>query len=616
MKKYFLLAAAAATVLAVSCNKEKEQPKVDPTPGTEIEDNTPQPILFGSNVADVKAPITKAAIEKTGEGKGWSDSDLLFIYGFSVTSTGAPDFSKDPIIDNVGAKAPGQTAAANERTAFTGDHDAIYVYKDATAKEYFYYGEDVYNFYGYYVGSADDNPQPTKTTDAVTLNLTLDGTQDIMLGKTDKFADYIAANPTGLSLEKVYSEVSARKNVKPDLLFQHQLARFKFEAKYGGPVPANAANIKIDTIGIYAHTKGVLTIVNTDEEKIGLDTLQTGNVRDTLFLKDKTGAEISNVAINNTFQQVGESIMVIPEGSSTEHAKYTMYVGVTQTDGTVTHHELRPYTIDFDALVDKDGNPILNKYAEAGKMYVVRLVIYGFEKIEMTVSLEDWEYGGETEIDPDQDPRPVPVINITNPADLNNPLKLMVGAAEPYAIAATASYLAPNALEPTDIASSALKYGTTNKKIATVSVDGKITAVKPGECKVYVYVEADENNKYQGALKAIDVVVLPIPVFAGLPAAITTDNVNTAPYTTVAVFSTCQYGTTPADVDAGDISIEVKDSSQQLVTTGFTLNNDKTITVAAGTTAGAYSVTLKVAGKADTYSPASANPFTITVVNQ
>lgn len=502
MKKYFLLAAAAATVLAVSCNKEKEQPKVDPTPGTEIEDNTPQPILFGSNVADVKAPITKAAIEKTGTDKGWSDSDLLFIYGFSVTSTGAPDFSKDPIIDNVGAKAPGQTAAADERTAFTGDHDAIYVYKDATNKEYFYYGEDVYNFYGYYVGSAAADPQPTKTADAVTLDLTLDGTQDIMLGKTDKFADYIAANPTGLSLEKVYSEVSARKNVKPDLLFQHQLARFKFEAKYGGPVPANAANIKIDTIGINAHTKGVLTIVNTDEEKIGLDTLQTGNVRDTLFLKDKAGTQISNVGITSSFAQVGESIMVIPEGSSTEHAKYTMYVGVTQTDGTVTHHELRPYTIDFDALVDKDGNPILNKYAEAGKMYVVRLVIYGFEKIEMTVSLEDWEYGGETEIDPDQDNRPVPVFTFTAP---NPEQTLNLNVAATQQITVSAKYTALNAAEPTDIASDAIKYGTTNKKVATVSAGGLITAVKPGDCKVYVYVEADANNKYQGALKAIDV---------------------------------------------------------------------------------------------------------------
>lgn len=637
MKKYFLLAAAAATVLAVSCNKEKNQPKVDPTPGTEIEDNTPQPIRFGVSTVEVKSPITKAAIENT---TAWpeinSQPQKLYIYGFQLNN-GTPTITADAaILNNVEANAP---------TTLPGEdgnqRKSIYVQTAGGDKYYYGTNGEVYNFYGYYGGTA--TIAPTIAESAVTASVTIDGSQDIMLATTDKFADYIHANSPAVSLDKIYSEVSARKNVVPDLKFKHQLARFKFETKYGGN--GNNTDINIVSIQMMSVKTGTLTIAAAnaaqgfsatvpeagwpvpadtpgDDKKYGF------TVDNSFTLKNAAGdAAATGNPGNGVFAPFGESIMTFPQGlTNNASPKYHLLLTLTQTgrltpdpddDPAALEEFYVPMDIDFATVVDANGDPIINKYAEAGKMYVIRLMIYGAEEIKMTVSLEDWEYGGETEIDPDQDPRPVPVISITAP-DPEQTLNLYVAATQQ--ITASASYTAPNANASTNVA---VKYGTTNKKVATVDNNGLITAVKAGDCKIYVYVEgkaATEQDPtcYQGAMKAIDVVVLPIPVFAGLPAAaITTDNVNTADYTTTAVFTTCTYGDTPTNVDAADISIEVKNANNEAVNNGFTYHSDtRTITVASGTAAGAYSVTLKVAGKADTYSPASANPFIINVVNQ
>lgn len=611
MKKYFLLAAAAATVLAVSCNKEKEQPKVDPTPGTEIEDNTPQPVTFGVSSVEVKSPITKAAIENS---TAWpqigGNPQKLYIYGFELDNNGAPQIAADhALLNNVPANAP--TAFTGINAAVNGDQRQTIVVEKANNEPY-YYGENgqVYSFYGYYVGSAVDNPTPTIDADKVSLDLTIDGSQDIMLATTDKFADYIAAGSPSVSLDKVYSEVSARKTVKPDLKFKHQLARFKFETKYGGATEADGAKITIDTLLLKSLKAGTLTIAAADEDDLGFVPTGAWNqlaATDTLILRNANGSHAngkpgSAAPDYGTFYQFGESIMTFPQGmTGTTSPKYTVHIGITQDDGTASgHHFSRDLDIDFASVVDTNGDPIVNKYAEAGKMYVIRLVIYGAEKIEMTVSLEDWEYGGETQIDPDQDPRPVPAFTFTTPADPTAPLNLNVGT--PYQIVvASASYTAPGATDPTQIPSTAIKFGTSNKKIATVAADGTITPVKAGTCKIYVYVEgvaATANNSgYQGKLQAIDVTVS-APL---LPNSLAVANAGEITLTEGAGVSASAVITT-----AGEGALTIEHATDGTTETEykayFSIDNDNKLVVAkvgdSAIATGDYTITVKAAGDA------------------
>lgn len=532
MKKYFLLAAAAATVLAVSCNKEKEQPKVDPTPGTEIEDNTPQPIRFGSNIAEVKAPITKAAIENTG----WGAGQTLYVYGFRLDDDGAPSITTaDAYIENIPAEAPA-TFANN------GEREPIYVWENSANQIPFYYENAVsYSFFGYYVGTAVDTPEPTIDNDnkAVTLAVTIDGTQDIMLADTDKFDDYLyakdkAQNATPpsdvtVSIEKVYSEDSARQGVVPDLKFKHQLARFKFETMYGGN--GNSDEINIVKLQMMSLKAGTLTIADADEEKIGYKATETtwpvptdvaanaygftdGN---SFTLMDANGVAATGNPGNGVFAPFGESIMTFPQGlggtNNDESPVYHLLLTLTQAgrmdpqNPTQLKQFTVPMDIDFSKVVDAQQQLIPNKYAEAGKMYVIRLVIYGSEEIKMTVSLEDWEYGGETQVDPDQDTRPVPTITITEPSSAT--LALNLSNTTTGTITATAKYTPIGGTSPADdLNITAINYGTSNKKVATVSVENNVATVKAvgaGNCKIYVYVNG--AGAYQGALATVDVTV-------------------------------------------------------------------------------------------------------------
>ena len=546
MKKYFLLAAAAATVLAVSCNKEKEQPKVDPTPGTEIEDNTPQPIRFGTNIAEVKAPITKAAIENTG----WGAGQTLYVYGFRLGTTGAPSITTaDAYIANKPAEAP--ATFANH-----GVREPINVWEDSANQIPYYYENAVsYTFYGYYIGDATADPATPAISDSdkkVTTGVTINGTQDIMLAATDKFADYIAAGSPTLSLDKVYSEVSARQNVVPDLKFKHQLARFKFETKYGGN--GNSDDINIVKIQMKSVKAGTLTIASAEGQgfaatgdwpehngepgvdgKYGFTEGDNGN---SFTLMDANGAVATGNPGNGVFAPFGESIMTFPQGldDNDKSPVYHLLLTLTQAgrmdpqNPTQLKQFTVPMDIDFSKVVDAQQLPIPNKYAEAGKMYVIRLVIYGSEEIKMTVSLEDWEYGGETQVDPDQDTRPVPAITVKdkeNSAELTAINDLPIGDANAYNhINATAQY----GTTPTDIPSTSILFASSNKKVATVDNTGKVTGVSVGTCTIYVYVNGTDD--YQGALKPVTVNVTtggiavpdPASTLSGLAATKTIDN--------------------------------------------------------------------------------------------
>lgn len=557
MKKYFLLAAAAATVLAVSCNKEKNQPTTDPTP--QIEDNTPQPIRFGTNIAEVKAPITKSAIED----HGWDGTQNLYIYGLEfdgtnllLSSDGAETPTYAPYINEVKAASPSAPA--------TGTRDAIEVYKTYTSDTdytyYYYAGTKVYNFYAYYVGDAkmgtdmqnlEDAAGKATETSANNIvssiaieNLVIDGKNDIMIATTDKMADYAVVDPAPtVSLDKIYSATSARQGVVPDLVFQHQLSRFVFQTTYGGANNAsyatNRAKVKINSLKLKSPYKGTLTVygqtpgfaaVMDDETAFTLEGIDANGVNPGT---DTYGqyAPLGDIGANKT-----ASILAVPKGNEQTVAKYDLILNVSQDNGNnnVATQDV-PLEIDFSKLENATKT-----YAEAGKQYLVKIVVYGLEEIRVTVSLEEWGEGGDTTIDPDNnDPRPVPVFNFTTPADPTANLDLTVGT--PSTIEVTAAY------GTTSAEITAIKYGTTNKKIATVSDAGVITPVAVGTCKIYVYVEATDD--YQGAMQAITVNVAGAP---DLAPTVTASIVDTQ--TTPAALSTWTFTQATENTAVGTIS--------------------------------------------------------------
>ena len=547
MKKIYFLAGAVAALVAVSC--AKEQGKVDnpsPTPAvTEEEDTTPVPIQFGSKLNIVE---TKAAVEK------WNDahapqSEALYIYGLEEDGNAYKLTSKkraqatvqEAFINNVKAIPPaGATAAANsQRLAIVVNNpDAA---DPVNAPEPFYYAEAAqYNFFGYYVDDAAGNapdPDVDATNEGVVNKITLDveinGTQDILLAKTDKEDDLINKDPNNTkpiaSTNKLYSAYSARRGVNPNLNFEHQLSRFVFSIKKGGNVESN--KITIDSLKVESFTTGTLTIVGSStpvsNQSWNNATKQFGEVNskqdlflvpsgersylpvttlddDTPIIKDNT----LNIHPTDTYVPIGD-IMVYP-GQDV----YNFDLGIKQT-GISADIPTQHLQIEM-AKVIKNGASAGVQFAEPGKQYNVNLIVYGAEEVVITVTLTDWDEVGEIEIDPDEQEEIdtyVPTLTLT-------PAAITVGEAGSMASVSVTK----DAVAVTE--GLTVTYASRNTNVATVDAQsGAITAVAAGTTKIVAYITI---TGVQGTLVAsADLTVNP----AALPTATVEAHTTVAAWT-------------------------------------------------------------------------------------
>lgn len=247
MKKYLLLVAAAATLFAVSCNREKDFNGPDSKDKTSvIDDSVPMPVVFTTQYVATRSPEVQT--RGLGAIDDWRGAyQKLYIYGFpykrvekGVKSYEWIDYSEaNSLIYNVAADAPeangdheGVRLDGSQRSKInvynpkavgeTGDPLDDTTWEGSAAMEPFFYREDneygeplAFSFFAYFVDDAIANPVPvvTEGTNAPTYNedgsvatqpavadhgsivltgLTLDGTQDIMLATTDKEVDALA----------------------------------------------------------------------------------------------------------------------------------------------------------------------------------------------------------------------------------------------------------------------------------------------------------------------------------------------------------------------------------------------------------------------------------------
>ena len=564
MKKYFLLLAAATAIFAVSCQREQTKESENPTQ-TVIDDSVPMPILFGSSMPQVKAPETKGV----GGIDAWRAALQQPLYVYAMERNGddhvASKWTVDPndpsldeftpFIDNVAAEAP----ATNSALDATGhSRDAINVYNKyvtATNEPYYYVEGKVYDFYGYYVDDAmgiDANnnnaviePAPEinagtalsaegEVISSIVLNgLTLDGSQDIMLAQTNKDDDW-ALRSEYVSLDMIYSSRSARRNVKPDLVFKHELARFEFHIFNGSTTIANN-DITVRGLDIASYTKlatGALTIYPEADAGFVADPI-TGTTFDptapdyTLLnyfpLREETAtldtgdpvddahpaSLTAGVAVVDGTNKVGESIMI-----AAGEASYDIKLLIHQSNVTAPGFDPaeQHLTIDMSQVKDANGDLIGATVSEKGKKYVVSLIIYGLEEIKVTVTLTDWEDGGTIEIDPDKDPndnRVEATITVTEQSlEVREGAKLFLGT--DYHVTSNNVY-------------SKFEFASEDPSVFTVDADGTITGVTAGQTADLII-----NQPQSVSHLAADEVRIPVTVTADNRATldITTPYVN------------------------------------------------------------------------------------------
>ena len=586
MKKYFLLLAAAAAIFAVSCQREQTKESENPTQ-TVIDDSVPMPILFGSSMPQVKAPETKGV----GGIDAWRAALQQPLYVYAMERNGddhvASKWTVDPndpsldeftpFIDNVAAQAP----ATNSALDATGhSRDAINVYNKyvtATNEPYYYVEGKVYDFYGYYVDDAmgiDANnnnaviePAPEinagtalsaegEVISSIVLNgLTLDGSQDIMLAQTNKDDDW-ALRTEYVSLDMIYSSRAARRGVIPDLVFKHELSRFEFHI-FNGSATIGNNDITVTGLNLASYTKdetGNLTIYPeatagyvADDLATAFDpaapdytilkyfplreetaTLDTGDPVDDAHPASLT----AGVAVVDGTNKVGESIMIAAGEASYDIQLFINQTGVTAPGFNPAEQHL---TIDMSQVKDANGDLIGATVSEKGKKYVVSLIIYGLEQIEVTVTLTDWEDGGTIEIDPDQDPNDNRVeaeITVTEQSlEVREGAKLFLGT--DYHVTSNNVY-------------SKFEFASEDASIFTVDADGTITGVQPGTANLII------NQPQSVSHLAADEVTIPVTVTADQRPllTITAADITMPLLDSKGYYSTKRFRETIAEVDA------------------------------------------------------------------
>ena len=397
MKNYALLAAAALGMLA-ACSKNETVPQ---QPGTDpVDDGSPVAVQFNATpMASVATRAGGSVGDFAGASNVWGNQ-TLYVFGFDRDITDFTDAETTAFIWHVSAAAPAG--------AETGGID---VYNPQFPDEPFYYGDDIYDFYGYHIDDAylvegsEVAPEPVSEANRIYVPFKIDGGQDLMVAKADPAADVVG---TEVTAQNAYSAYAARRDVHPNLLFKHQLARFKFEVRSGDP---SADNIQIDSIKLQSRTTGNLVVVGAAGVTLGIADTTSADALSWIELRQKAGdvlealdpVEVPTYVSDQPVQEsvsAGESILAMPGV-----AQYRLRVVLSDKTGQMdTPIESQEYDLTAASLTNADGDSMNATKFEAGKSYKVTIVVRGPQDVQIEATVEAWEDGGETVIDPDQPP--------------------------------------------------------------------------------------------------------------------------------------------------------------------------------------------------------------------
>lgn len=413
MNKTWIFATMALT-LAASCSRDKDVDNLDNN--NKIDDTTIEEIVLGAGQSVSVTPASRGigAVGDLAATNSWN-GETVYVYGINTKATGDAQFA----INGQAATAPvpvtdpDPVAVASGALTWTG-----------ADVHYYYNGNDVYDFYGAHVDKdAIATPETAMkiiagtdlTTDGWAVNVTINGSQDLMVAKTDKANDITNAEAGkdpdedlkgAKAQDYLYSAWSARRGVTPNLVFTHLLSRLNFQAKCGSnPIPGTDEGAKdmikitkIEVLDVYS--TGKLQIIPTVSTPQGFtpDAKPTEEPKvNFVVFAESTGALAPLEAlqpvdiVSADYVPVGADLLVYPE------QQYNVVIYTQQDmneDDTIQDNEQGEISTTIKLAGDA---PFV-----AGAMYDISITVYGLEEITVNATLTAWTPGGEVTIDPDQ----------------------------------------------------------------------------------------------------------------------------------------------------------------------------------------------------------------------
>lgn len=253
------------------------------------------------------------------------------------------------------------------------------------------------DFFAYYVDNAakldaKNNPVIAMEDEAISVAYTIDGSQDLLMGKADVSA-------TGG--ENGFSAKTAREGKIPNIRMQHMLTRLTFTLKNGN---MNTANITVKSISVESKNSGKMYVAykseptqkmvwNEDKAELFLkQAREEGDEGYFVSSLERGKCPLMNLkpikldGVNDV--NVGEALFVCPGETS-----YTMNIVLEHNIMVNGKPTVQPVTVTLDLVL---GGKVA---FEAGKSYHINATIYGLEEIKLDAELEKWaEYSEDIEV--------------------------------------------------------------------------------------------------------------------------------------------------------------------------------------------------------------------------
>lgn len=426
MKKLFLMGAVASLGLLASCSSDD-----DLSTGGNGKDGLQQ-IKIGMGVQANVATRGTGTVGAVGEKENTWAKQTVNVYMLNKGTLDLAKFGEDPIYENTVLTTPADNASGIATELVEGV--AQYKYYPTT--------KTAFDFWGYRLDDANDTTAtdqdgsataaaiksnkfvPYISGDSLLIGFKIDGTQDIMAGK---------AVPTDEEITKcggadnIYSAFAARRDVQPNIKFEHLLSRLNFQVLAGAESTTDDnTGVKVTGITVKSKATGKLVIAykgaaafeNVSDQLI-VDKYENPETEAALYkdlvVKQRTlGAPLTqNLEAlepvtpkwNNGMAlatQVGEALLAIPAD------KYDITINLQQKvqvkgdkNSPVDPDDFQTKDYTYTAELNNTVNP--EKGFEPGYSYNVTITVYGLSEIKITTTLIPWKDGGNIEMNPEDE---------------------------------------------------------------------------------------------------------------------------------------------------------------------------------------------------------------------
>lgn len=168
---------------------------------------------------------------------------------------------------------------------------------------------------------------PVVTLYKVSVPFTINGRQDILVGRANAIADTIGSNFSSKTnssksnfAKHVYSAYAARYGVQPSIKFTHLLSKINFSITTENQAVCDATTgVYVDSIKVYSKSKGTIYAAFTEPANLntGIQQITWKSTSTSFFVKESNGEPISSqLPIYHNITNIGEPMYINAETSS------------------------------------------------------------------------------------------------------------------------------------------------------------------------------------------------------------------------------------------------------------------------------------------------------------